>query len=220
MTWDLLSLLGIVAFAASGAIIAMEEEYDLFGVAVLGMAAAFGGGVIRNLFIGHPITTLWSQALFLNTALITIVVIYMFPAMWIRRWQPIASFFDAIGLAAFSIQGAQYAVKMELPVGVVIFASVATGIGGGVIRDVLAGRKPLVFREEIYALWAMLSGIVIGLGWMHGNSGTAALFAVIVTMRMLSVYYGWKLPRRILVFDRESSGGTRLKPAKEEERAL
>lgn len=220
MTWELLSLLGIVAFAASGAIIAMEEQYDLFGVVVLGMAAAFGGGVIRNLFIGHPITTLWSQSLFLNTALITIVLIYLFPVVWIRKWQPISSFFDAIGLAAFSIQGALYAVRMEMPVGVVIFASVATGIGGGVIRDVLAGRKPLVFRDEIYALWAMLSGIVLGMGWMNGSVGTAVLFVVIVGLRMLSVFYGWKLPRRTLVFEREGAAGRRMNQVKEEERAL
>lgn len=218
MTWELLSLLGIVAFAASGAIVAMEEEYDWFGAAVLGMAAAFGGGVIRNLFIGHPIPTLWSQGLLLNTALATIVLLYILPLGWIRRWRPIVSFFDAIGLAAFSIQGAQYAVQMELPLGAVMFASVATGIGGGVVRDVLAGRKPLVFRDEIYALWAMLSGAVVGLGWIGGGAGTAVLFVVIVALRMLSVYRGWKLPRRKLSADRETKA--RTKPAGGEERAL
>lgn len=219
MTWDVLSLMGIVAFAASGAIIAMEEEYDIFGVAVLGMAAAFGGGVVRNLFIGMPITSLWSQGLLLN-ALATIFLLYLFPAVWIRRWQPIATFFDAVGLAAFSIQGALFAARMELPAGVVIFASVVTGIGGGVIRDVLAGRKPLVFRDEIYALWAMLAGIVVGLGWMKGQIGTAVLFAVILSMRMLSVYYGWKLPRRRLDFPHPKDKRRHTATAKEEERAL
>lgn len=220
MTWDVLSLMGIVAFAASGAIIAMEEEYDIFGVAVLGMAAAFGGGVVRNLFIGIPITSLWSQGLLLNTALATIFLLYLFPAVWIRRWQPIATFFDAVGLAAFSIQGALFAARMELPVGVVIFASVVTGIGGGVIRDVLAGRKPLVFRDEIYALWAMLAGISVGFGWMDGQIRTAVLFAVILTMRMLSVYYGWKLPRRKLDFHQAAGRRELAAGGKEEERAL
>lgn len=220
MTWDILSMLGIVAFAASGAIMAMEEKYDLFGVVVLGMAASFGGGVLRNLFIGQPITTLWSQSLFLNTALITIVILYVFPAVWIRKWQTIASFFDAIGLAAFSIQGALYAVQMNMPVGVVIFASVATGIGGGVIRDVLAGRKPLVFQDEVYALWAMMSGTAVGLGWAHEKLGIAVLFTVIVVLRMLSVYFKWKLPRRTLLFAGEGGAGRRNGSTTEEERAL
>ena len=79
MTWDMLSLIGIVAFAASGAIMAMEEDYDIFGVIVLGMATAFGGGVLRNLFIGVPITSLWSQSLFLKTALVAILILYVLP---------------------------------------------------------------------------------------------------------------------------------------------
>lgn len=74
-----------------------------------------------------------------------------------------------------------------------------TGIGGGVIRDVLAGRKPLVLRDEIYAVWAMTAGFVIGMGWLTTNVGLLLCFAAVVFFRMCSVHYKWKLPRRSLV---------------------
>lgn len=73
-----------------------------------------------------------------------------------------------------------------------------TGIGGGIIRDLLAGRKPLVLKDEIYAVWAAIAGAVIGMGWIHSTWQAVLLFAVIVLLRMLSVHYKWKLPRRSL----------------------
>lgn len=77
-------------------------------------------------------------------------------------------------------------------------AAMLTGIGGGIIRDVLAGRKPLVLRDEIYAVWAMIGGFVIGKGWFHSTLDLLLLFLLIIVFRMLSVYYKWKLPRRSL----------------------
>lgn len=103
-----------------------------------------------------------------------------------------------MGLAAFAIQGALFAVEMDRPISAVMVAALLTGSGGGLIRDVLAGRKPLIFRDEIYAIWAMLGGLIIGLGWARTSWELYTLFAVIVCMRMLSVLYGWKLPKRNL----------------------
>ena len=79
------------------------------------------------------------------------------------------NYFDAIGFAAFAIQGAMFAVHLGLPVSAVIVAAVLTGSGGGIIRDILAGRKPLVFKKEIYAVWAALAGLLIGLGLFKGD---------------------------------------------------
>ena len=75
-----------------------------------------------------------------------------------------------------------------------------TGIGGGIIRDVLAGRKPLVLRDEIYAVWAMAAGAGIGLGWFRTTYELLILFAAVIVFRMLSVHYTWRLPRRSLKF--------------------
>ncbi|CAM3867324.1 trimeric intracellular cation channel family protein [Cohnella lubricantis] len=201
MDWDvfqLFSLIGTIAFAASGAIVAMEEDYDILGVIVLGLVTAFGGGVVRNLLIGAPVATLWNESLFLNTALGSIIVMFLLPMKWIHHWKRAEAFFDAIGLAAFAIQGALYAVEANLPINAVMVAAMLTGIGGGMIRDMMAGRKPLVLRDEIYAVWALAAGFAIGMVNVRSTWELLILFGIIVTFRMLSVHYKWKLPRRAL----------------------
>lgn len=192
------SLIGIVAFAVSGAVVAMEEEYDLLGVLVLGLATAFGGGVFRNLLIGVPVTTLWNQGLYLKTAIVAVLIAFLLPASLINRWKKGEAFFDAIGLSAFSIQGALYAVEAGLPLSAVMTAAMLTGIGGGMIRDIMAGRKPLVLRDEIYAIWAILAGLAVGIGQLESSWQLFLLFSLVVVFRMLSVHYRWKLPRRRL----------------------
>jgi len=198
LTWDLLNFIGIAAFAVSGALVAMEEKYDIFGVYVLGLVTAFGGGVIRNGLIGIPIDLLWKQEGLIYAAILFITLVCLCPALWFRTWKKWLNFFDAIGLSAFFIQGALYAYGKELPLVAVIFAAVMTGIGGGIIRDVLAGRKPLVFQKEIYALWSVLIGVAIGLGWVREGLGMYALFGLIVALRMISVFYNWRLPGRLI----------------------
>ncbi|OXM87867.1 trimeric intracellular cation channel family protein [Paenibacillus rigui] len=195
---QLFSIIGTVAFAVSGAVVAMEEDYDILGVFVLALVTAFGGGVVRNLLIGVPVTTLWEQGMYLKIAIIAAGLVFIVPVSWIRRWKTWESLFDAIGLSAFSIQGALYAANMNHPISAVIVAAVMTGIGGGIIRDVLAGRKPLVLRDEIYAVWGMVAGLMIGLGWFQGSYHLLGLFVIVVILRMLSVVFKWRLPRRSL----------------------
>lgn len=192
------SIIGTIAFAVSGAIVAMEEEYDILGVLVLGLVTAFGGGVIRNVLIGVPVTTLWSQGTLILLAVLSIAVAFLLPMDWIRHWKRTEALFDAVGLSAFAIQGAIYATKMHHPLIAVIVAAVMTGIGGGIIRDLLAGRKPLVLKDEIYAVWAMVGGLAVGMKIVENPMGLVMLFATVVLFRMLSVYYKWKLPRRSL----------------------
>jgi uncharacterized membrane protein YeiH len=130
--------------------------------------------------------------------LIAVTLVIICPAIWfatLRKW---LTFFDAIGLSAFSIQGALYATKMNQPLVAVIFAAVMTGIGGGVVRDMLAGRKPLVLQKEIYALWSVLIGVAIGLKWADTVAELYVLFAVVVILRMVSVQYDWRLPGRLM----------------------
>lgn len=196
--FEIFSIIGTIAFAVSGAIVAMEEEYDILGVLVLGLVTAFGGGVIRNVLIGVPVTTLWTQNRLIMLAVFSVLIAFVLPWKWIYRWKRSEVFFDAIGLAAFAIQGGLYATEMNHRMSAVLVAAVLTGIGGGIIRDILAGRKPLVLRDEIYAVWAMLAGLSVGLGWAKTNTELVALFIIVIIFRMLSVYYKWKLPRRAL----------------------
>ncbi|MDN3014657.1 trimeric intracellular cation channel family protein [Paenibacillus sp. BSR1-1] len=198
MTWEVLSMIGTIAFAVSGAIVAMEEEYDILGVYILGIVTAFGGGAIRNLLIGVPVSALWEQGLFFQIALLSITAVFLFPSNLLKHWQKWGNFFDAIGLSAFAIQGAIYAAKMNHPLSAVIVAAVLTGIGGGIIRDLLAGRKPIVLRSEIYAVWAILAGVIIGLKIASSSWELYTLFILITVLRVLSYTFDWKLPIRRL----------------------
>ena len=196
MAWDLFSIIGTIAFALSGAIIAMEEEYDIFGVYILGMATAFGGGALRNLLIGYPIVSLWQQDMLFEIAMLSMTIVFLFPNKLIKHWKRWENITDAIGLSAFAIQGALYAQKLNLPISATIVAAVLTGIGGGIIRDLLARRKPLVLRAEIYALWTILAGFLIGTKVVTSDLALYVLFVLIVCFRMISIHYQWHLPHR------------------------
>lgn len=85
--FGIFSIIGTIAFAVSGAIVAMEEEYDILGVFVLGLVTAFGGGVVRNLLIGMPVTSLWNQGYLLKIAIIAMTIAFLLPVDWIQRWR-------------------------------------------------------------------------------------------------------------------------------------
>ncbi|MCY8931488.1 trimeric intracellular cation channel family protein [Bacillus atrophaeus] len=170
MAWELLSVIGIIAFAVSGA--------------------------IRNVLIGVPVSALWEQGAFFQIALASITIVFLFPKLLLKHWNKWGNLSDAIGLAAFTIQGALYAVKMGHPLSAVIVAAVLTGSGGGIVRDLLAGRKPMVLKAEIYAVWAALGGLIVGLGWMGNSVGLYVLFIMLVACRVCSYMFKWKLPNR------------------------
>lgn len=196
MAWEVLSAIGTIAFAVSGAIIAMEEEYDIFGVYLLGVVTAFGGGAIRNLLIGVPVSALWEQEFMFQLAFISITIVFLFPHNLLGHWNRWGHFFDAIGLSAFAVQGAIYAVELDLPLFAIIVAAVLTGSGGGIIRDMLAGRKPLVLKSEIYAVWAALAGLFISFNWAESDLMLYSLFVLITILRILSYTFKWRLPAR------------------------
>jgi uncharacterized membrane protein YeiH len=196
MAWEVLSAIGTIAFAISGAIIAMEEEYDIFGVYLLGVVTAFGGGAIRNLLIGVPVSALWEQEMMFQLAFLSITIVFLFPHKLLGHWNRWGNFFDAIGLSAFAIQGALYAVDLNMPIIAVMVAAILTGSGGGMIRDLLAGRKPLVLKAEIYALWAAIAGILINFDIIRSDFLLYGLFLVITILRILSYTYKWRLPSR------------------------
>lgn len=196
MMWEILNVIGTIAFALSGVLVAMEERYDLMGVYILGFITAFGGGAVRNLLIGVPVSALWDQGTLFTVAFAVMTVAFIFPK--ILSWTLLRRgvFFDAIGLGAFSVQGAMYAHSMGLPLSASIAAAALTGTGGGMIRDILAGRKPLFLQKEIYIAWTLIPGVAVGLGWMTGPAELLFIVAAVVTLRLCSVYFGWRLPHR------------------------
>lgn len=193
--WHILSIIGTIAFAYSGAIVAIEEDFDLLGILTLGFLTAFGGGTIRNLLIGLPMTALWSQTTEFNYALLAILSIVLFPTIVGKHWRKAEVLTDAIGLAAFSIQGALHAVHLNQPMSAVIVAAVLTGSGGGVVRDVLAGRKPGVLRSEIYAGWCILAALLIHFKWVSTDTGYYLLVLCIASLRLIGHKKQWHLPK-------------------------
>ncbi|MNX68182.1 hypothetical protein D3C86_993490 [compost metagenome] len=197
MVWEILNIIGTIAFATSGAVVAMEEDYDVIGVLFLGMTTSFGGGIVRNLLLGIPLEGFWAQTTLHYVAIASIIATYLLPRRWIRRWLRLAMYLDAVGLAAFAIQGALYAVEVQLSHLAVILAAVMTGTGGGLIRDVLAHRRPLVFQNtSLYVVWAMLAGAAIAMGLPTTPVYLFSLLALVCGLRIASVILEWHLPLR------------------------
>jgi len=194
LAWDVFSFIGTAAFAISGAIVAMEEEYDIFGVYILGMVTAFGGGAVRNILISVPVSVLWDQQFLFFVASILITIIFFLARYLLPHWTRWGNYFDAIGLAAFAIQGAMLAISLNMSIYAVMVAAVLTGAGGGVIRDLLAGRKPLVFKHDIYAVWAALAGLLVGLGLYKSDLALYGLLVMTAGLRIFSLVFHWKLP--------------------------
>lgn len=196
MVWEIFSVVGTIAFALSGAVVAMEEEYDIFGVFILGFVTAFGGGAMRNLLIGYPAQMFWLQTPLFLTAMLSITVIYIFPQL-LKYWPKFEDIFDAIGLAAFIVQGGMLAVSIQASPAAIVMASLFTGIGGGIIRDILARRQPLVFRREVYAFWAVLGGICLLIPTVQESFWLQiGLLIFLLSCRLIAIHYKWQLPRR------------------------
>jgi len=193
MSWIALHFIGIISYAATGAFVALEARFSFIGVFALGFITAFGGGLIRNLIIGISTTALWEHSTILMV-LITLTIIVLIPLKWIDHWRRWGLFFDSIGLASFALQGAMLASEtFSNDLGVMILAALFTGVGGGMIRDVIAGRKPLALKEEIHAILTILCAISIWLGWSSPLELTLIVL-IIVAIRMSAIRYNWRLP--------------------------
>lgn len=193
--WFLLTIIGTLAFAVSGAMVAIEEDFDILGIFTLGFLTAFGGGAIRNLMIGLPMTALWSQGTGFYYAILAILVTIFMPSFVNKSWGRIGVVADALGLASFSVQGALYAQQLDQPLSAMIVAAVLTGAGGGIVRDILAGRKPGVLRSEIYAGWAILAAVLIYFKLVKNDTDYLILVALIAGLRLIGYKKRWHLPR-------------------------
>ncbi|MBD3611938.1 MAG: TRIC cation channel family protein, partial [Hydrogenovibrio crunogenus] len=144
-----LDLLGTVVFAMTGLLAASRKQLDLFGAIVIAMVTAVGGGTLRDLILDQPV--FWVEH---NIYIYVVVFSTLFLFFYARIKEiPVKLLLslDALGLAVFSVIGAQKAMALGLSDPIIIMTGVMTGVVGGVIRDVLMGEVPLIFRKEIYA---------------------------------------------------------------------
>lgn len=192
-----LDLLGIFVFAISGGLVAVRKGLDLFGVLVLAGATGLGGGFIRDVLIGAvPPAALADWRYLLVPVAAGLVTFYFHPAL--GRMERLVNVFDAAGLSLFCVTGALKAVAFGLgPVPAALMGMV-TGIGGGMVRDLLAGRVPIVFRSELYATPALVGAAVAVGGQAAGLAGTAvAIPAALICLvwRLMAIRRGWSAPR-------------------------
>ena len=193
----LLDLIGTAAFAASGAWVAVRRRMDLFGVLVLGLVTAVGGGTLRDLLVGDlPPFSLQNET-YLYIAIVAALAVFACRNRFQAVERPLLVL-DAIGLGTFVVIGTTKALDFQLGFLGAALMGVMTCTAGGVIRDVLANQVPLILRKEVYAS-ACLAGSVLlvameGLGTPRPLAALVAATTVIV-LRLLAIHYKWSLPR-------------------------
>ncbi|MEO6027327.1 MAG: trimeric intracellular cation channel family protein [Candidatus Binatia bacterium] len=191
-----LDLFGVAVFAVSGALTAGRAGLDLFGVLVIASFTAIGGGTVRDLLLNrHPI--FWIRD---PTYLIVIAMTVFLTVGYVRFFPPPGHALliaDALGLAVFAMSGAQIAEAERLPAIIVVLMGTMTGVAGGVFRDVLSARLPLLLQRDIYAT-AAIAGITLYLVLQGLGVRRAAAFwvglAAIMALRLVSIAWGLQLP--------------------------
>lgn len=189
--------LGTFAFAVSGATAAIQNRYDLFGILVLAFATAIGGGTIRDMLVGNlPVSWLTNSlaiwSVFAGFLLTVTLHRYM------RKLQSWIFFFDAVGLGLFTVMGVQVGLNAEMGIGISIALGTITGCFGGVVRDILSGVRPLIFRKEIYATASIIGGLIYtGLLIQFGEGILIQLIAITSTIgiRFIAYHYQIRLPQ-------------------------
>ena len=192
-----LDLAGTFAFAVSGAVAARDRGLDWFGVLFVAFTVACGGGVLRDLCIGAVPPSGLSDWRYLAVASAAAVLTTLANPLVVRMAQPVI-LFDSVGLGMFAVTGAQKALLYGHNAEVAVLLGMATAVGGGVMRDVLLNRVPVILRREIYASAALVAAAieVAGhrLGWTSSWRTWTAL-AACFALRYLSLHFGWHLPR-------------------------
>ena len=191
----IIEILGTLAFAISGIRHAAAKHFDWFGGFVCGFAVAIGGGTLRDVMLGLP--PFWmTSPLYIVCTIVAQIFVISFSRM-LRRLDNAWFFFDTLGLASFTITGIQKTIECGYPFWVAIIMGCITGAAGGVIRDVLLNKTPVVLRKEIYAMASIVGGLLYwGLTDMNVNMAITgvATFVFIVTIRILAVKYHISLP--------------------------
>lgn len=192
----MLDLAGVSVFAVSGVLAARDRGLDLLGVMVIAAITAIGGGTLRDLLLNrHPIfwiTDVNYLAVIISSAVLTVAFVQVWPppgkALLVA---------DAFGLGLFALIGAQVAEAAQCPVIIVVVMGTMTGVAGGVLRDVITAKVPLILRRDIYATAAIGGVALYLLLQVFGLPPDAAFWvgmAVVIALRLIAIHWGLRLP--------------------------
>ncbi|HQX79202.1 MAG TPA: trimeric intracellular cation channel family protein [Steroidobacteraceae bacterium] len=192
-----LDLVGTFVFALAGATAGVRRRLDIFGVLVLSLVTASAGGVARDLLIGAvPPAALQDWRYFAAAMLAGIITFLWYPT--IERLRTPVRMFDAAGLALFAVAGAEKSLDFGLHPLMAALLGMLTGIGGGMLRDILLAEVPAVLRSDLYAVAALAGAAVVVAGdALQWSSSLSALAGAILcfVLRMLAIRFDWHLPR-------------------------
>ncbi|MBQ6892913.1 MAG: TRIC cation channel family protein [Clostridia bacterium] len=199
----ILEIIGTIAFAASGAMTALKKDMDIFGVAILGLTTAVGGGAVRDIILGVNPPMMFQKPVYAFVAVIVSLIIFI-PA--IRRifnrnqylYDHVIRVMDALGLAIFTVMGISSAKALsdEHNLFLLVFVGVITGVGGGLIRDIMAGDTPYIFVKHIYACASIVGALACVFLWEPIGTVWAMFIgaALVFVIRMLAAHFKWSLP--------------------------
>lgn len=192
-----LDLIGTAAFAASGAWVGVRKHMDMFGVLVLGIVTAVGGGTLRDLLLGDIPPFSLKDEMYIYIAIAVSLVVFANRNRFKAFEKPLL-YFDAIGLGTFVVIGTTKAIEFQLGALGAVLMGVMTGTAGGMMRDLLANQIPLILRREIYASACIVGGILLViLETFAVHQSVAALIAAgtVIAVRLLAIHYDWSLPK-------------------------
>ena len=199
-----LEMIGTVAFALSGAVTGLKKGMDLLGVVVLGSSTAVGGGILRDIILGNAPPVAFCDSKYALVAIVSSIAVFFLRFCHIsaennRVYDILLKLTDSIGLGIFTVCGMDVAIKagFENQEFLLIFVGVITGVGGGVIRDILAGDMPYIFVKHFYASAAIAGAVVFKAVSIFTNNDLS-LFAgmtVIIILRLCSMKFRWNLPK-------------------------
>lgn len=200
----ILELVGTMAFAASGAMTGLRKNMDIFGVCILGLTTAVGGGVIRDVILGNTPPATFRDPIYAAVALASSLILFL-PRVrrLLTRDQALYDLailvMDSLGLSIFTVVGIQtaYHCTARPTLFLLVFVGVVTGVGGGVLRDMMAGDTPFIFVKHVYASASLAGALLCGLLWRPAGEMPAMLAgaAVVFIIRGLSAHFHWNLPR-------------------------
>ena len=204
----IIQTLGAISFALTGTIIAIQKKTDFVGAVFFALLTAFGGGIIRDLVLGHTPRVFIEREMYVTAALCAALSLCCFHLAFIK---PVAKFIgahkhnfvleltDALGLSTFCVLGVDLARNVAgegaTPV-LLIFCGLITGVGGGMLRDICSAQIPSIFRKNIYLIPAVLGSSLYTLTYLHWHPLLSMLLSMllIITIRLLAYFFKWNLP--------------------------
>lgn len=201
-----IEIIGTIAFASSGAMVAIKKQLDLLGIIVLGVTTAVGGGMLRDILIGNIPPSLFKNPTYVLLAFITVILLFIIirfrqnilESGSLGTYERIMNIFDAIGLGAFTVVGINTTIAGDYGdyQFLTVFLGVITGVGGGILRDIMAGQTPYVLRKHVYACASIAGAVAYVFLFSHINPDVAMVIAglLIILIRILATHYCWNLP--------------------------